>query len=125
MTRLEHVNVTVPDATATAAILCDLLNWKIRWEGAALNDGWTVHVGTGDSYLALYTPREAPSKGAPRHVSTAALNHIGIVVDDLEAIEKKVRAAGYTPHSHADYEPGRRFYFEGPDGVEYEMVCYD
>jgi len=52
------------------------------------------------------------------------LNHIGVVVDDLDALESKVLATGYTHRSHADYEPGKRLYFDGPDGVEYEVVSY-
>lgn len=51
-------------------------------------------------------------------------NHIGVVVDDLDALESKVLATGYTHRSHADYEPGKRLYFDGPDGVEYEVVSY-
>jgi hypothetical protein len=37
------------------------------------------------------------------------LNHIGVEVDDLDATEARVVAAGLKPFSHADYEPGRRF----------------
>lgn len=124
MTRLEHVNVTVSDPEATAALLCDLFDWHIRWQGEAIHGGLSVHCGTDDSYLALYAPPHAPGAAGPRHVNLAALNHIGLVVDDLAATEAKVRAAGFEPHSHADYEPGQRFYFDGPDGVEYEMVSY-
>jgi glyoxylase I family protein len=32
--------------------------------------------------------------------------------------------AGLTPFSHGDYDPGRRFYFLDPDGIEYEVVSY-
>lgn len=46
------------------------------------------------------------------------------VVDDLDATEKKVAAAGFEPHSHADYEPGRHFYFHDDDGIEFEVVSY-
>jgi hypothetical protein len=35
-----------------------------------------------------------------------------------------VKAAGYTPFNHGDYEPGRRFYFDGPDNIEIEVVSY-
>jgi len=42
----------------------------------------------------------------------------------LEAVEARVKAEGFVPHNHADYEPGRRFYFDGPDGIEYEVVSY-
>ncbi len=45
-------------------------------------------------------------------------------VDDLDAIEALVIAAGLTPFSHDNYDPGRRFYFFDPDGIEYEVVSY-
>lgn len=124
MTRLEHVNMTVPDPKQTAAVLQSLFGWEIRWQGAALNGGFTVHVGEPGSYLALYAPKEALSPEPPRYTYEAGLNHIGLEVEDLAAMEQKVRDLGYTPHNHQDYEPGKRFYFDGPDGVEYELVEY-
>lgn len=30
---LEHVNLTVPDPDATAAWLCEVFGWHIRWQG--------------------------------------------------------------------------------------------
>ena len=45
-------------------------------------------------------------------------------VDDLDATEARVVAAGLTPFNHGDYAPGRRFYFFDPDGIEYEVVSY-
>ena len=123
--RLEHINITVPDPQASAAILCDLFDWHIRWEGAVMNDGYSVHVGSAQDYLALYRPGAGLRPAQPRYVTAASLAHVGVVVDDLDAAEAKVRAAGYTPHNHGDYEPGRRFYFDGPDGVEFEIVAYD
>ncbi len=121
---LEHVNMTVPDARAHAAILCELFGWHVRWQGPAKDDGFTVHVGTDDGYLALYTPAWELKPEAHRYHHVAGMNHVGVVVADLDAVEAKVRAAGYTPHSHGDYEPGTRFYFDGPDDVEYEVVSY-
>jgi hypothetical protein len=32
--------------------------------------------------------------------------------------------AGLTPFAHGDYEPGRRFYFFDPNGIEFEVVSY-
>jgi len=43
---------------------------------------------------------------------------------DLDATEQKVLQAGFKTHNHGDYEPGRRFYFNDHDGVEYEIVSY-
>ncbi|GGE41127.1 VOC family protein [Actibacterium pelagium] len=121
---LEHVNITVPDPKATAKVLCGLFDWTVRWEGAAINGGYSVHVGNKDSYLALYTPGKKLITNGDPHYSRAGLNHIGIVVEDLDDAEAKVSAAGYATFNHADYEPGKRFYFDGPDDIEYEVVSY-
>jgi catechol 2,3-dioxygenase-like lactoylglutathione lyase family enzyme len=124
MAELEHVNITVPDADATAAVLCDLFEWQVRWKGAAKNDGLSVHVGSAASYVALYTPGATAPGRDDSYATTGAMNHIGITVADIDATEARVRAAGYTTHSHGDYEPGRRFYFDDANGVEIEVVCY-
>ena len=65
-------------------------------------------------------PDDAPHAGRVK----SGLNHVGVVVDDLEATEQAVIAAGLEPFNHGNYEPGRRFYFLDGDGVEYEVVSY-
>ena len=109
---------------ASAAALCDLFGWHIRWQGAAMENGYTVHVGDAESYLALYAPAKELTPAGDSYGRIGGLNHVGVIVDDIDATEARVRAAGYTPHNHADYEPGRRFYFDGPDGIEFEVVQY-
>ena len=83
-----------------------------------------IHVGEGAAngarYLALYSngaARDRFAKGQP-------LNHVGLLVDDLDAAEHTVAAAGLAPFGHDDYDPGRRFYFFDWDGIEFEMVSY-
>ncbi len=121
--RIEHVNVTVTDPERAARLMEALFGWKVRWQGPALNGGRTIHVGSEDHYIALYTTRGA-GPTADDFVKGRPLNHIGVEVDDLEAVEAGVRAQGLKPFNHADYEPGRRFYFFDPDGIEYEVVSY-
>ena len=128
MSRLEHVNITVADPKATAALFEDLFGWHTRWEGTAINGGHTVHVGTEDSYVAVYTGPEGgkdQTAADNSYLMRGGLNHIGVVVSDLEATEAKVKAKGFETYSHADYEPGSRFYFNEENGVEIEVVCYD
>ena len=122
--RIEHVNLTVSNPEATAAMLCALFDWKIRWQGPSQMGGRTVHVGTDEDYLAVYTKAARGSDDSFTAASRRGLNHIGIVVDDLAEIEARVRAAGLAPCNFGDYEPGRRFYFDDPDGIEYEVVSY-
>lgn len=116
MATLEHVNITVSDPARTAAMLDEIFGWKRRWEGPSKLGGRTIHVGTDDVYLAVYTNGSTPPKGR--------LNHVGILVDDLDETERRVVAAGFQPFNHGDYEPGRRFYFLDHDGIEFEIVSY-
>jgi catechol 2,3-dioxygenase-like lactoylglutathione lyase family enzyme len=118
--RLEHANITVSDPDRSAALFKQLCAWRERWRGPSQMGGWTIHVGSDDAYLAIYTHegRAGPfRKGVP-------LNHIGIEVDDLAGAERTVIDAGLEPFGHGDYEPGRRFYFFDWDGIEFEVVSY-
>jgi hypothetical protein len=72
--------------------------------------------------MAVYTTGEPVPE---RFRKSAPLNHVGLVVDDLDAAERIVIEAGLEPFNHMDYEPGRRFYFFDWDGIEFEMVSYD
>lgn len=85
--------------------------------------GHTIHVGSESDYLALYT-RNADSPTVHAFSKGQPLNHIGLLVDDLDTVEKGVRAEGYAPFGHDDYEPGRRFYFFDGDGIEFEVISY-
>jgi catechol 2,3-dioxygenase-like lactoylglutathione lyase family enzyme len=118
---LEHVNITVSDPDASAAMLSVLFDWKVRWSGPSQMGGRSVHVGEDDTYIAVYSPEpgreHAFEKGFP-------LNHVGVVVDDLDAVESRVFALGLLPFGHGDYEPGRRFYFFDQNGIEFEVVSY-
>lgn len=120
---LEHVNVTVSDPRKTAELLCQLFDWHVRWEGPSAMGGHTVHVGSDDAYVAVYTTEEPVSAHGDNHAA-GGLNHIGVQVEDLDAVEQKVIAAGFKPFNHADYEPGRRFYFLDDDRIEFEVVSY-
>jgi catechol 2,3-dioxygenase-like lactoylglutathione lyase family enzyme len=117
---LEHANITVSDPDRSSALLQKLCGWHERWRGPSQLGGWTIHVGNDRDYLAVYTNE---GRGGP-YAKGAPLNHIGVVVDDLDAAEKIVVEAGLVPMNHGDYEPGRRFYFFDWDGIEFEMVSY-
>ena len=121
---LEHVNITVSDPERTVKRLCDIYDWKIRWEGEAIDNGYTFHVGSDDCYLAIYSKGKSMDPQHESYITRGGLNHIAIVVDDLDGTEKRVLSAGYETFSHADYEPGRRFYYRDEDNIEFEVVSY-
>jgi len=119
--RIEHVNLTVTDIERSADLFEKLLGWRQRWRGASMHGGETIHVGDENTYLALYTDRRehaGQKKGRP-------MNHVGLLVDDLDGAERVIVAAGLEPWGHDDYEPGRRFYFYDWDGIEFEVVSYE
>ena len=122
--QLEHVNVTVADPQKTAETLCQIFGWHIRWAGPSQLGGNTVHVGNDRDYIAVYTLDGKPEPSGDAGRFRGGLNHIGVLVDDLEATEARVKASGFEPFNHASYEPGRRFYFLDANGVEYEVVSY-
>ena len=121
---LEHVNYSTPDPAKTAAWMADVFGWKIRWQGPALETGFTMHVGDDARYLALYRPSTDLKPLGDTYSRKGGLNHIGVVVDSLDETEERVINAGFKPISHADYEPGRRLYFYDDAGVEFEVIIY-
>lgn len=119
--QIEHVNITVTDPERSARLFEKLLGWHERWRGPSQMGGWTIHVGDDTTYLAIYTNERASggfAKGVP-------LNHVGVLVDDLDAAEQVVIDTGLEPFNHDDYEPGKRFYFFDWDGIEFEVVSYE
>ncbi len=121
---LEHVNLTVSDPQQRAALLSRIFDWHIRWQGDAMNGGKTVHVGDDQQYLALYTPKKTESGATGSATVPGSFNHVALQVEDLDEIEQRVKAEGLTAFNHGNYEPGRRFYFYDPDGIEFEVVEY-
>lgn len=92
-----------------------------------MSGGHTIHVGTDNQYLALYANEDvkAANDGAgPTFKKGQPMNHVAMTVDDLDAVEAKVVAAGLKPFGHDDYDPGRRFYFFDWNGIEFEVVSY-
>lgn len=121
---IEHVNVTVADPDASAALMQRLFGWRERWSGEGIDGGRTVHVGSECSYIAFYAKSGAGLSRENSYTTIGALNHIAVVVEDLEGVEKTVVSEGLLPTNHGDYEPGRRFYFVTPDDLEVEVVSY-
>ncbi len=124
---IEHANLTVTNPERSAELFKQLLGWEERWRGQSALGGDTVHVGlpgNGASYIALYTNADVRADSERNYSKGEPLNHLGLLVDDLDSAERAVTAAGLKPFGHDDYEPGKRFYFFDWDGIEFEVVSY-
>ena len=73
----------------------EVFEWPVRWQGAARGSGQSVHVGGEVSYIALYCPYAATAPDSYHCLS--GLNHIGVVVDDIGKVERRVQKAGFPP----------------------------
>ena len=119
---LEHANVTVKDLEQSIDFYRDLMDFEVRWRGTVSSGSPAAHVGTERFYLALF---EASRGGEVDHdYESPGLNHVGFVVDDLDAKKKRLAELGFETHLEGDYEPGRRLYFYDPSGLEVELVEY-
>jgi len=119
---LEHVNMSVADLDHTIDFYGKLLGLKVRWRGTTSDGLPAAHVGDERHYLALFEVGDAARK--PDDYGLLGLNHFGFVVDDLEACRTKLGELGAEVRDAMDYEPGRRLYFDDPNGVEVELVEY-
>ena len=115
---LEHANLSVHNLESTVEFIQTALpEFKVRGEGKWKGHRW-LHIGTDDSYLALND-----------RVSTLpqaqTLNHLGFVVDDVEAVASRLIKAGYKRSFPKTLHPHRiRDYFLDESGTEYEFVQY-
>lgn len=121
---LEHINITVSDIDRTSDMLERIFGWHVRRKGPSKANGITAHVGTDSAYIALYSPGETDQPEQVSYNTQGGLNHVGVIVDDLAAAERRVLDAGFVTHSHQTYDPGSRFYFHDYDNVEYEVLSY-
>lgn len=115
---LEHANLAVRNIDEAIRFLTTAFpEFRIRGRGDVDGRPW-VHVGTAETYLALNeVSREIDAQGP--------LNHLGYVVEDVDALAGRLSAAGYHEGFVAPSHPHRkRRYFHDADDLEWEFVEY-
>ena len=119
--RLEHANLSVNDIDAMIEFLrVAFPGFRVRQDGIREDGLRWVHVGAGDTYIALFQARQpyVELHGVP-------LNHLGYEVDDVEEIRRRLLSAGYRENLQPNAHPYRkRVYFYDPEGNEWEFVQY-
>ena len=117
---IEHVNVTVSDLDRSIDLYTRLFGWTLRWRGETTGGRSAAHVGDDRCYIALFaTDRDGRWT---LDYEAVGYNHVGIVVDDLDAVTARLDELGIEHGAEQDYEPGRRVYFVDPDGIEIEPL---
>ena len=100
-----HVALEVGDIEAALAFYGRLLEFKLRGKRENM-----AFIDLGDQFLALQKGRRQPSDDG---------RHIGLVVDDKEAVRQALIEAGVA------VLPGRFLDFRDPWGNRIEIVGYD
>ena len=124
--RLDHANLVVRDLDAAVRFLCAAFpDFRIRGEGAGGAAGRWVHVGNRDTYVALSEATHEPAERFEPYSGRPGLNHLGFEVDDVEALRRRLRKAGYCDSTVPNAHPHRRrVYFRDAEGHDWEFVEY-
>lgn len=125
---LEHANITVPDMDAAIAFLTTACpEFAIRHDTIHPVSGirW-VHLGTPTSYFALQEPHKGRTpEDHRRPYDDIGVNHLGLIVDDFDAVEARLEAAGYKRGMPVEPHPARkRAYWYDHAGFEWEFIEY-
>ena len=101
--RLEHVAINVEDPAAMAKWYCENLGMKIVRKGPSPVNMRFISDAGGNMMLELYNN---PPDAVPDYPSMDPLSlHIAFMVDDVNAICKKLIAAGATVAGDVDITP--------------------
>ncbi len=126
--RLEHANLTVTDLDAAVRFYRTAFpHWRIRWRARIHGVDWDgdwLHLGTDAVYVALQSAKPG-ADGRREPYEDPGHNHLGFVVDDLDAVRERLTEAGYEEGLVVPPHPFRkRMYWHDPDGNEVEFIEY-
>ena len=124
--RMEHANLCVRDVDQIARFLRSAFpEFRVRGEGENLFGGRWIHLGTDDTYVALVAAQKEPAEPWVPYSQKPGTNHLGYVVDDVEALRRRLLDAGYEESTVPNAHPHRRrVYFLDPEGNDWEFVEY-
>ena len=121
---VEHVNLTVKNLESAVLFISTAMpEFQVRHQGTDTKR-W-CHIGTDSSYLAI---QEREPKSKPHVVRTpyfdVGVNHIGLVVDNVEEVAQRLTVAGYRKNMERREAFRKRIYFYDDDGIEWEFIEY-
>ena len=124
---LEHANLTVTDIDAVVRFIRTALPaWSVRGQGTMDWFGKPVrwlHIGTEVFYIALMGGGEGHWPHWTSH--QAGLKHLGLVVDSVDEVVRRLDAAGYPlDHWGGASAHRRNVYVIAPEGLQFEFVEY-
>lgn len=127
MTKIEHTNITVPDIDEAIRFINIVApDFTVRRDEQPDGSFRWAHIGNDEFYIALQQAHigSDPQQRRPPYINYG-VNHIALVVDNIEDIEAKLLKAGYERSIDTPLEKYRkRRYFFDAFGFEWELVQY-
>ncbi|MEQ9234977.1 VOC family protein [Coleofasciculus sp. E2-BRE-01] len=121
--RFEHINLACRDIDATKTFYQTLFpDWYVRAENNDGQDHW-IHFGNDQFYLSLN--HKPDFKRVHEIYETIGVNHVGFVIDDGDALKKRLEDYGIDYYTMNAAETQHRIYVTDPDGNEIEFVDYN
>ncbi|MBT8232061.1 MAG: glyoxalase, partial [Saprospiraceae bacterium] len=110
---IKFLNIVAPD-------------FKVRIDKKPADSCRWAHVGNDTYYFALQEPHlDADPKNKNESYKNYGVNHVALIVSNLEAIEKELIANGYKKGIETPKEKFRkRAYYYDHAGFEWELVEY-
>jgi catechol 2,3-dioxygenase-like lactoylglutathione lyase family enzyme len=123
---LEHANLHVSDVDGMLDFIRTALpDFRVRFDSGADDPERWVHVGDDQTYLALYRASLPRTQAADPYNGEPQLNHLGFVVEDVDAVRQRLLAKGYRDSTLPNRHPARkRLYFRDAENNEWEFVEY-
>ncbi len=125
-TRLEHANLAVRDVDAMLSFLQTAFpDFHIRGEGKTWQGGRWIHIGSDETYIAVNEAPDIPAEEWVPYGGKPGTNHLGYVVEDVDALRARMLGAGYRDSTIPNSHPHRRrVYFYDREGNDWEFVQY-
>ena len=123
MAKLRHVAIMAAYPEKTARFYTEAFEMAEvgRKESAG---GMAIYLSDGMVNLAIFSLNQ--KAGDQANSGRPGLNHIGFVVDDREAMTKRLEALGGTcvlaPPAQVDSKTTYEVKFEDPDGVSFDIA---
>lgn len=122
---LEHANITVNNLDESIRFFQSAFPDFFVRGGGEMNGRKWIHLGNERTYLALNELEDRKGMKHTNNYLKNGFNHIGFVVEDIDALATRLLAAGFERDYPKQVEKFRiRDYFADADGNEFEFVQY-
>ena len=127
MPKIRHIALATNDPVKTAEFYKQAFGFKeVGRAGSPENTkaiAWGIYLSDGTLNLAILKFQNVDQLG--RGLDYVGVHHFGILVDDIEAYEKKLEEMGAPCFMKPDAHTANSYFetkFRGPDGVVFDLA---